>query len=199
MKKKINKTVTYFLVFAIGVTTGELIDWGYFELSKEISIIDAISLFVTIFLAIYIVKVVEKETQESRLEKELYITKISDLESLLNKIEDLVDEKDVKFQKINTRIHKCRIIKSSIFSSIKESFKKNKAERFNKMKEQFSLHIYELKRKLTETSVAKTDNPDVNLIDGIVNYSDNRIQEINIITNTIKEDIFKFKAQMNNL
>ena len=54
---------------------GECIDYGYFVLSKEVSIIDAFSLFATIGCAIYIARILEKEVQDKRVEKDLYLKK----------------------------------------------------------------------------------------------------------------------------
>ena len=46
-KNKIINIIIYIIIFSIGCCCGKLIDWGYFVLNKEISIIDAISLFLT--------------------------------------------------------------------------------------------------------------------------------------------------------
>lgn len=73
-KNKIINIIIYIIIFSIGCCCGKLIDWGYFVLNKEISIIDAISLFLTIGCAIYISKVLEKEVQDVRIEKEMFIS-----------------------------------------------------------------------------------------------------------------------------
>lgn len=74
-KNKIINIIIYIIIFSIGCCCGKLIDWGYFVLNKEISIIDAISLFLTIGCAIYISKVLEKEVQDVRIEKEMFISR----------------------------------------------------------------------------------------------------------------------------
>ena len=73
-KKRIINTIIYFLIFCVGCCFGELIDWGYFILSKEISIIDALSLFLSIGCAIYIARVLEKDVQDDRIEKDMFIS-----------------------------------------------------------------------------------------------------------------------------
>lgn len=82
-KNKIINIIIYIIIFSIGCCCGKLIDWGYFVLNKEISIIDAISLFLTIGCAIYISKVLEKEVQDVRIEKEMFISQVGNTESPL--------------------------------------------------------------------------------------------------------------------
>lgn len=82
-KNKIINIIIYIIIFSIGCCCGKLIDWGYFVLNKEISIIDAISLFLTIGCAIYISKVLEKEVQDVRIEKEMFISQVENTESPL--------------------------------------------------------------------------------------------------------------------
>ena len=76
-KNKIINIIIYIIIFSIGCCCGKLIDWGYFVLNKEISIIDAISLFLTIGCAIYISKVLEKEVQDVRI-------KVDDIKEVLD-------------------------------------------------------------------------------------------------------------------
>jgi hypothetical protein len=95
MRKRIINVIILILILCIGICIGKLLNWGYFELSKEIKIIEAISIFTTIGVAIYITRIIENEVQASRIEKNLFITKITELESLLKIIEDTIEEKDV--------------------------------------------------------------------------------------------------------
>lgn len=74
-KNKIINIIIYIIIFSIGCCCGKLIDWGYFVLNKEISIIDAISLFLTIGCAIYISKVLEKgSTRCSNRKRDVYFS-----------------------------------------------------------------------------------------------------------------------------
>src|ERR1035437_3968482 len=104
MKKKISNVILAILVLGIGVTLGKLTNWGYFEITKELKIIEALNLFFTVGVAIYIVKVLEKDVQNDRIEKDLYIAKVSEFESQLIIIENLIDENIISYSKVNTRI-----------------------------------------------------------------------------------------------
>jgi hypothetical protein len=199
MKRKIVNLTLVLIVFCIGLTFGKLLNWGYFELTKDISIIDALTLFTTIGVAIYITKILEKEVQESRIEKGLYISKISEFESKLKTIEDLISEKDPSYGKVNSRIHSCRLIKKSIFDSIYGNFKSDKTNTIKDFDRNITNCLSSLKRLLTDTPIITASNSDITLVSGIVNYSSNRIIEVNIEINSILEDLFKLKVRINNL
>lgn len=199
MKRRITNTIIVILIFSIGATFGKLINWGYFELSKDISIIDALTLFITIGAAIYITKILEEEVQESRIEKDLFISKICELEANLKIIEDLIDEKDATFSKINSRIHSCRLVKNSIFESIDGNFKKDKSKSIEDFETKTTSILNSLKRLLTDTPINITRNSDITLINGLVNYSSNRIWQINIEINSLIEELFKLKVRLNHL
>jgi hypothetical protein len=199
MKRRIINITLGVLIFSIGATIGKLLNWGYFELKKDISIIDALTLFTTIGAAIYITKILEKEVQEDRIEKELHISKISELELLLKIIEDLIEDKDSSFNKINYRIHSCRIIKIGIFASINENFKKNPSAKIAEFENNITVSLNSLKRLLTETPIIVNPYPQLSLVGGLANYSLNRILEINIEINSIRENLFKLKVRINNL
>ena len=199
MKKKIINIIGYLVILSIGMTIGKLLNWGYFELSKEVNIVDALILFVTIGVAIYIAKILEKEVQDVRIEKELYIAKITEIESILKDFEILVEEKDSSYNKINNRINSCRMKKGSIFNTIKENLKQVKTKDFDNFEKEITDGINSLKRLLTETPAVAEENPAISVKKDIVTYSSNRIIEINTEINSISENLFKIKVRINNL
>lgn len=88
-KKNITKYILWIVIFCVGICIGKLLNWGYFTLSKEVSIIDAITLFVTVGCAIFIAKVLEKEVQDDRIEKDLFLNQANQLETFLGEIEKI--------------------------------------------------------------------------------------------------------------
>jgi hypothetical protein len=199
MKKKIVNILSFILIFSIGAVFGKLLDWGYFELTKEISIIEALTLFATLGIAIYITKTLEKEVNDGRIEKDLFLAKISEIELILDRIEDLVEEKDCSYNKVNNRIHSCRKIKNVIFQTIGDTFNQKTSSKLNVFEPDISSGLNSLKRLLTETPLSETESPQITLESGRANYSLNRLLEIDVIINTIKENLFKLKVKINSL
>lgn len=199
MKKKIINILTILIIFSIGAVFGELLDWGYFELSKEISVIDALSLFTTLGVAIYITKTLEKEVNDSRIEKDLFLAKIAEIELTLDRIEDIVEEKDCSYNKVNNRIHSCRKIKNVIFQSIGDTFSQKTSSKLNVFESDISSGLNSLKRLLTETPISDSETPQIALENGCANYSLNRLLEIDVVINSIKENLFRLKVKINSL
>lgn len=199
MKKKAINIIALIVAFSIGFTLSKLTNWGYFSLNRDISIIEALSLFITIGLAIYISKILEKEVQENRTEKDLFIAKLCEIESNLSNIEDYIDCKDTSFCKVNSKVHLCRILKKSIFESIKEVFTERKSKIFSELEDKVSISINNLKRLLTETPIDKKSASSVSLKNGIVNYSDDRVLDIKVEINSLKDNLFKIKIKINNI
>ncbi|MDY9918552.1 hypothetical protein SAMN05216331_1344 [Porphyromonadaceae bacterium KH3R12] len=199
MRKKVINTIVFIVVFSIGITFGKLLNWGYFELSKEISVVDSLSLFITIGLAIYITKILEKEVQDIRIEKELYIAKITELEESLKSFDVLIEEHEIIYNKITNRIHSCRIKKNSIFGNIKDSLKQIKTSDIDLLEKEITDKINSLKRLLTETSAVPDKIPELSVKKGIATFSVSRIIEISTEINAINESLFKMKVRINNL
>jgi len=199
MKKKVINVLVYVIIFSIGAIANELFDWGYFELSKEIKIIEALTLFATLGVGIYITKSLEKEVHDNRTEKDLYLTKISEIELTLDRIEEIVEEKNCSYNKINNRIHSCRKIKNAIFKSINENFTKKKATRLNGFESEITTDLNSLKRLLTETPIAQSGKPEITLKGGLANYTLERILEIDQSINSVKDKLFRLKVTINSL
>lgn len=199
MKKKIINILTFLIIFSIGAVFGELLDWGYFELSKEISVIDALTLFTTLGIAIYITKTLEKEVNDGRIEKDLFLAKISEIELTLDRIEDIVEEKDCSYNKVNNRIHSCRKIKNIIFQSISDTFSPKTSSKLKVFEPDISSGLNSLKRLLTDTPKSESETSQIKLENGCANYSMNRLLEIDVTINTIKENLFKLKVKINSL
>ena len=79
----------------IGITIGRLLNWGYFELSREISVFDALNVFITIGLTLYIASVLEKRLKHEQFKSDLYVAKICEIENLLMQIENLIQKSDI--------------------------------------------------------------------------------------------------------
>jgi hypothetical protein len=198
-KRRIVNAIIFITIFAIGITLGKLCNWGYFELSKEISIIEALTLFVTIGLAIYIAKIIEKEVQDIRMEKELYVAKLSEIETILTSFEELVEERNVSYTKINNRIHSCRIKINNLFANLKSNFKKLKSEDVSLVDEKVNERIKILNRLLTETPAVPIETPELSVKDGLANYSSQRIAEICSEITAINDLLFNLKIRINGL
>ncbi|MCL2219097.1 MAG: hypothetical protein FWC23_01415 [Chitinispirillia bacterium] len=199
MKKKLINIICCLVILSICIPIGILLTIGHFDLSMQISIIDALTLLATVIMAFYVTTVLEKEVQDVRIQKELYIAKITELEQLLGSFETLLEEATVPYQKVNRRICLCRLKKHSIFKAIKGNFKQIKPKEFEGFEKDITDNINILRKLFTETSVVSVPTPDISMKNNILTYSQNRIEEILTVINITNENFFKLKIRINNL
>ena len=89
-KRTIIEIVVGVLLFIGGFLVKSWIEVG-FKFNGEVNILDAITLIVTIILGIYIAKILEKEVQDKRIEKDMYLAKIGEIENFIQEIEKLIN------------------------------------------------------------------------------------------------------------
>ena len=198
MSKKASKILWGIIIFSIGACFGECIDYGYFVLSKEVSIIDAFSLFATIGCAIYIARILEKEVQDKRVEKDLYLKKIEHIEELLSAIEDAIDEEQPSYGRIVSLYSKCNIKRHKLISNLKSPTSQFKNVDISTQEETISLRYRLLKPLLTETSIKQKGKADVVISKSKVKYSEARKVEISKEINILHDDFFMIKLAINN-
>ena len=192
-KKRIINTIIYFLIFCVGCCFGELIDWGYFILSKEISIIDALSLFLSIGCAIYIARVLEKDVQDDRIEKDMFISQVVNIETPLIELSNKLNGSTYNdiislYSKSNTTRHK-------LFKKI-QTFKKSEFK-VEELRKTLDVGYKQLKPLLTDTAVVPDSTPDIEVKRGKITYSSQRIVEIQECLQNIQDELFKLKILIN--
>lgn len=191
-KTKSNKHWYVWLIIGlgIGITIGKLFNWGYFELSKEVSIVDALNIFITIGLTLYIARVLDKRLKQEQFKSDLYVAKICDIENHLNQLEELVQKNGVEYQQINLHVHIIGIAKNSLISSL--SCFNNMDSIDNNLKAKHK----DFKSLLTDRPINKQDKSVV-VKNNLITYSQERITEIIKLSYAIKEEYFKLKVLIN--
>ncbi|MDR1940807.1 MAG: hypothetical protein LBQ47_00570 [Endomicrobium sp.] len=166
---------------------------SYFSLDKSVNIVELISILFTGIIAIFITLKLERYVTNKRVEKELYIAKISEIEKLLDDVDDLLKEKNPSYRKISSINAFLRIKKQSIFNNI-QNFKPIK-KIYREYDTYLADHIKILKPLLTATS--KDSGLIVNK--DKCEYNNERIIEIQKELTSIKEKLFEFKVKINSI
>jgi len=172
------KNFNYKLVFlglfliAIGVIVGIAIrHYHNLPLAESINIVDLGTLVATVFLAVYIPAVLDREKQASRDKKALITSRIEDLQTLYRKINMLVqkeiEEKDI--ENINNTLDVCQHRFGTIISLIKASNFKTKftkeIEEIDKVSKEHAKLLLNLDIKGYTSDVKKAEEVIYNKID----------------------------------
>lgn len=184
------------IILLLGIAIGIPFTIEGFSFSWKIELFDVISLIVTIFLAIYVATALERRVQDDRIEKELHIEQINQIERILNEIENLLRNENVPYDNINSRISKIRIKKNNIVRALKECLPEETAS-LNDKTNNITQRIDALKRLLTDTSV--NNRKDVVMKGGVVKYSKKRLSDINNAICGLENDLYRLKITLNRI
>lgn len=183
------------IILLIGIAIGLPFSIHGIAICWKIELFDLISLFVTILLAIYVATSLERRVQDDRIEKELHIEQIGQIEDLLSEIEAILRTESIQYRNIISRVSKIRIKKNSIFNALQESLPKQ--DSLKDKTNSITQTIDTLRRLLTETSVDSSD--DVVMKDGVLTYSTTRISDINNTICTLENELYRLKIILNRL
>ena len=89
------------IILLLGIAIGIPFNIDGFSFNLKIELFDIISLIASIFLAIYVVSALERRVQDDRIEKELHIEQINQIEHILNELENLLLCENVTYNNIN--------------------------------------------------------------------------------------------------
>ena len=194
MSKRVIKSVRFVIAFVLGWCVCSITDWGYFELSKEISVIDALSLFVTTGCAIYIARILEKDLQNDRTEKDIYIKMMEQIEGSLVEIQKMVEsQSSTSFLQIVNLYSRSRRRKSGLIKQLSENKRKFKQLDIDGFDKFISKKFTKLKPLLTAT-----DSNDVRVQNNKVRYSPKQTILINTVITDINDKMFEARLDINN-
>jgi hypothetical protein len=191
MQVTISIIVSLIIGFIIGIVVNNFPGIRYFSWEPNVNIVELVAIIFTGIVAIFITLKLERYVQDKRVEKELYVAKICEIENLFDEIDYLLKEQTPSYKKINSINSLLRIKKQSIFNNI-QNFKQAK-KICEGCDNYLSDHIRILKPLLTETSkdsglVVKKDKCE---------YTMERIIEIQKEITSVKEKLFELKIKIN--
>lgn len=194
MSKRVINSVRFVIAFVLGWCVCSITDWGYFELSKEISVIDALSLFVTTGCAIYIARILEKDLQNDRTEKDIYIKMMEQIEGSLVEIQRTIEEQPpASFFRIVNLYSRSRKRKSALIKQLSKNRRKFNKLDIDNFDKDVSKKFMDLKPLLTST-----DGDDVKVQNNEVQYSSKQVISINTVITDINDIMFEAKLDINN-
>lgn len=188
-KKNINQWLIYIALLGVGITIGDCIDWGYFEMDKSISVIDAFTLFITIGLTWYIATILEKKSKNEQYESDLIVEQIDEVVELLKDIDTLIRQQS-SFNEVILKVHCIGLVKQDVFDHLMSI---NKDKSVASYETAFKEKLKSIKDLLTNTPIDKNDQSKISIKKGMVSYTDTRIKEIVTEMYSFRTELFKLK------
>lgn len=197
MPKRMSKLIVAVALIALGWVLGQYIEnIAFFTYSHEISLIDVISLIVTVFMAWYVSRILEKSIQDKRTEKDLILSKIDEVDQAINSLILLnSSESTVSYVKVVHILTKSRKWSVRFWNIIDQKYKGLS----NKEKDNYTSML----NKMREANILCTYTPptsvdeNILIVDGEITYSNARKYEIDIKLESIRDDLIDFKMKVN--
>lgn len=152
MLRNIIKWVAVVLVFVAGWTAGQVFEsWAFFELDNSMNVSDVLGILVECALAVFIVRAITKKDEESRVEKEFFISEYDKAQEVITELEKECATHNVLSLDVTTyNLSRCRKTVVKIWMKIGELYpnfkKKNEGKQTSLLAK-----IRSLDSKLTDT------------------------------------------------
>ena len=195
-KKREYEWVFFLIVFFVGCCIGKLFNWGYFIIDKDVSIIEAISLFVSVGCALYIAKTIEKERENQRFEKDIFIEQLVLAEKPLLWLEENIKIQST-YNDIIYSFTSSKIKSYKLFERLDVYLGDTRKKKIIEYKERISSNLNELKPLLTDTPITQVGTPDITMKGGNIHYSQQRQTEIRKKLQFLFDDFFAIKILIN--
>lgn len=196
------KILIAFLLLTIGWTLGQIFEnISPFYLEWNISVSDVIAIIVELFLACYIARLIEKGVQDQRMEKDFFISEISETQQLLNELEKNCSRTiPMSFQLTVYEVEKIRKNLVRIWTIMKE---RNKAfyDKHNVEFEALLALVKDLNGQLTDSNyfVSEKGTTPVNITKGHIYLNLTVIPKIGRTFCILKDNLFNWKIRINNM
>lgn len=190
------------LILVIGLLIGSKWRSCQFVLDLQINIVDVVSLLVTVAMGLYIAMILEKEVQDNRIEKDMYLSKISVIENLLETIESMFQNKngiDLEYKLIVNLEHRIRTKKNSIFKHIVERAKRKIKNEIQSYEKQLKNEFKVLRNYLTQTNASEEETKEITIENDIAKYSQKRTSLILKSLNSIENKLLEVKVLINKM
>ena len=185
------------IVFAIGIAVGLPFELNSFSLKFEIDFIRLCEIAITIVMALYITNALEKKVQDNRMEKELFISKVRNLEQCTIELRNALSQQKTLYSEINSIISRCRIKKNNTIEAVKTQFNLSSDNVFQQISTDIHNSVKSIKFLMTNTDVGKKS--EVSLKDDVLTYSLKRKSLIVKELDNFEDGLFKLIILINSL
>ncbi|MCE3295292.1 MAG: hypothetical protein K0R65_1006 [Crocinitomicaceae bacterium] len=181
-----------------GIIIGKLIDFTYFKVEKTINLIDILSIIVTVLAAYFVTKILDKEKQDYRTEKDLIIKRTEDIYQLLEDSHGKVVTGLIKYQEAASHCKRINVSLSCIYRimnnvnlNVDIALKKDVLDNTKKLRD-----LLTDTPKISEDQIQSSNLPS-EVKDSFVHLTQNRILEIEAMYDKLRDNILLLQLDIN--
>lgn len=198
MANLLSKIVISILLILLGLIIGKFINFPHFVISKEIDLINILSIIVTIGLAVAITTFFDKRKSDYRTEKDLIIKRVDDIYNICSVLQIEAVSGEIEYTDVAYSIKRINVSINSVYGLInKTNFNVEK-----EIKSTFKTSISELRDILTNTplisekEVELSDIP-ISVKNGVIHFNRERISHIEMKFDKLKNLLLEWQIIIN--
>jgi Ca2+/Na+ antiporter len=197
-QKIIQNSIIFLSILIFGILLGKFLDWPYLKLDQNVNLVDLISVLLTLLLAYFVVKVIEKEKEDYREEKNLLLKRLERIDDLIEEIHESIESDQIHYSKAAAMIKNISVNLNCLFR-----VKLNPAITIDRNTNQvFTIQLKRLRNLLTNTpmidasQINKSDLP-LEVKSGILKISKSRVIEIETELEKLRILVFELQLKIN--
>lgn len=201
MHKKKSRTIKIIysssLIIALlsGIIIGKVINWPFFKVDERVNLVDIFSIIITLIIAYFIAKVIEKEKEDDRAEKNLIISKLTCSSNTIDDLSDQINKKEILYIDATSKIKKINLDITCAFNGLKIST----VTLENDERVEINKKIKKIKDLITDTPLSNQNkNESIKVENGVIKISNARAIEIESELGKLKNEIFLLQMKINS-
>ena len=188
--------VLFFLIFFAGACIGKMMHSDYFVLQKEINLVHVLSVLCTVFVAVLVAVLIDRNKSKSKSEKDLFLNRINQITAIADCLHDKIIERSISLIEATSRLKRIRSSVRCIYQAFAST---------NKL---IGITEVSVQAILKEINTLMTYTPSGQEVEGAIlpicisnnvcTYSVSRSAEIEGQIELLKNTLFRIQIEINN-
>lgn len=199
MSRYLLRVIICLCLVSLGIVIGKFVNiLPHFKVDETVNLVDVLSIIATLFLAWYVSKILDKEQQDSRGEKDLILKRIEDIYQLIDESHRKVIFTKVAYQEAASYCKRINLSLKTIFTVIECIEFSIDAD----LKGKLQANSKKLRDLLTNTPPLanpsqQLSTPPITVTGGILHLSENRVLEVENEYDNLKNNVLLLEISIN--
>lgn len=185
-----------FLALLLGFLIGKFVSFQYFIIEKNINLIDILSIAVTISAAYWVTKILDKQKENFRTSKDLFLKRTDEISEIIRNLNTLVQSRNFQIVEITSMIKRINMSISSINGILPKNHINIDEHLFNKIK--MVLQEINILLTFTNPNTSTLVSHPIQINSGNITITNIRLNEVEIKIDEFKNCLLQYELAINN-
>lgn len=183
------------LAFLMGCLVGKMVHLHIVNFQREVSPVHALSVLGTIFVAVFVAVLIDRNKSKDRNEKELFLRRVDAIAEIADGLHESVVTGEIKLIEATSKIKRIKSSIRCIFTALKTANLSIKTKDFEML--QIAKELNFLMTYTPPKGKAKTTDTPIQVTKSVCRYSATRTTEIEAEVERLKNCLFGIQIEVN--